>query len=236
MALDLTKYQWFKYDENGAELVYDQPRHSEDYELDIHPGNVYGIRKYANAYFLVHKNSPKIQFRLNATEITRLTDNSSGWTGKILKQVCKPGVGGKDKEPEGLPDGWLQIGDMNSSNIRTAIYNKKAKILYIAFHNGASWAYENVSLKEYKEMEAFESRGKYFYWRIRNVKTQYQIGNNFEKPPYDTKPQGAHVVPPKAAEKVAPSNEPVSTGDIRIKVSGHETPPPKTRKPRTPKK
>lgn len=214
---DLTKYKWFQYDENAIEIIFDQPRHNEDYELQLHPGNIYGVKTVGRTYFVVHKASPDIQFVLNKAEIVRITDKSAGWSGKVRRQTVNAGVGGKDKPVETLPEGWREIA-LDSSNLRTAIYNPKAKILYITFHAGASWAYEGVTQREFDEMEAFESRGRYFIYRIRDVKYQYKLGDNFDRPPYDETPMSAKTppkkskpdpIPPKSdATKAAPKKAP----------------------------
>jgi hypothetical protein len=230
---DLTKYEWFQYDEGAAERVFDQPRHNEEYELELHPGNVYGVKKVGRAYFVVHKHSPDIQFRLNDAEITMIKDKSAGWSGKIRRQTVNAGVGGKDLPAESLPKGWFQI-DLDSSNLRTAIYNPKEKTLYITFHNGASWAYEKVTKKEFDEMEAAESRGRYFIYRIRDVKPQYKLGDNFDRPPYDTTPLSPTAQPKgKAAPAAKPPKETVTTGDVITRVSGGKAPPVKKPKPST---
>jgi len=222
---DLTKYKWFQYDEDAVERVFDQPRHNEEYELELHPGNVYGVKKFGRAYFVVHKHSPDIQFKLNDAEITMITDKSAGWSGKIRKQTVNAGVGGKDKPAETLPKGWFQI-ELDSSNLRTAIYNPKDQTLYITFHNGASWAYEKVTKKEFTEMEAAESRGRYFIYRIRDVKPQYKLGDNFDRPPYDTTPLSPSALPKSKAPVPVkiPEVKPVTTGDVITRVRGGKKP------------
>lgn len=206
MSLNLTQFKWFQYDEKAAELVFDQDRHNEDYVLELHPGNIYGVKKRAHGIFVVHKNSPDIQFSLNDQEYTRIVTHSKGWSGKIKRQEVKAGVGGLDKPVTELPAGWVRM-DVDSSNLNTVIYDKKRKVLYVAFHNGASWAYENVSLKEYKEMEAAESRGRFFIYRIKYVKPQYKLGNNFDQPPYDVEKTSPSIMVPNPAEKNKPVEE-----------------------------
>lgn len=201
--IDLTQYKWFEYQEGQPVLTYDQPRHNEDYELEIHGGNVYGVKKRAHGIFVIHKHSPDILFTLNDQELVRLMQHSKGWSGKIKRVQVQAGVGDLDKTGGvALPKGWLRIEDMNSSNLHFAIYDSKRKILYVAFHNGDSWAYENVSMREYKDMVAAESRGRYFNYLIKYVKAQYQIGRNFDLPPFDVAPTGPRkeAVAPKPKE------------------------------------
>lgn len=194
--LDLKQYKWFQYSEDAIELTFDQDRHNADYVLELHPGNVFGVKKRAHGIYVVHAHSPDIQFSLNDAELTRIMQHSKGWEGKVGRVKVVAGVGGLDQEKEELPPGWFRIEDLNSSNLNHAIYDSKRKTLYVAFHRGDSWAYENVSMKEYKEMVAAESRGRYFIYRIKYVKSQYKLGMNFDKPPYDTTPVGAVVPPP----------------------------------------
>jgi hypothetical protein len=200
MSLDLTKFKWFEYDENAAPLRFDQDRHNVDYALDLHPGNVYGVKKRAHGIFVVHENSPDIQFSLNDQEYTRINQHSKGWSGKIKRVAVKAGVGGLDKPSLELPAGWKRI-DLDSSNLNTVIYDTKRKVLYVAFHNGASWAYENVTMKEFKEMEAAESRGRFFIYRIKYVKPQYKLGDNFDQPPFNVEKTSPSVMPVNPADK-----------------------------------
>lgn len=201
MSINLTQFKWYQYDEKAAELTFDQDRHNPDYVLELHPGNIFGIKKRAHGIFVVHKNSPDIQFALNDQEYVRITDHARGWSGKIKRVEVKAGVGGLDKPVDELPDGWVRL-PVDSSNLNTVIYDKKNKTLYVAFHNGASWAYEKVTMKEFQEMEAAESRGRFFNWRIKYVKPQYKLGNNFDLPPYDvTRLSASHIEPdPKAGK------------------------------------
>lgn len=206
MSLNLTQFKWFQYDEKAAELVFDQDRHNEDYVLELHPGNIYGVKKRAHGIFVVHKNSPDIQFSLNDQEYTRIITHSKGWSGKIKRVEVKAGVGGLDKPVTELPDGWVRM-QVDSSNLNTVIYDKIRQVLYVAFHNGASWAYENVTEREYEEMEAAESRGRFFIYRIKYVKPQYKLGNNFDQPPYDVKKTSPSVMVANPAEKNKPADE-----------------------------
>lgn len=206
MSLNLTQFKWFQYDEKAAELAFDQDRHNEDYVLELHPGNIYGVKKRAHGIFVVHKNSPEIQFSLNEQEYNRIVTHSKGWSGKIKRVEVKAGVGGLDKPVTELPDGWIRM-QVDSSNLNTVIYDKIRKVLYVAFHNGASWAYENVTVREYEEMEAAESRGRFFIYRIKYVKPQYKLGNNFDQPPYDVKQTSPSVMVENPAEKNKPAAE-----------------------------
>lgn len=224
MSLNLTQFKWFQYDENAAELAFDQDRHNEDYVLELHPGNIYGVKKRAHGIFVVHKNSPDIQFSLNDAECTRIVTHSKGWSGKIKRVAVKAGVGGLDKPVDSLPDGWIRM-QVDSSNLNTVIYDSKRQVLYVAFHNGASWAYENVTKREYEEMEAAESRGRFFIYRIKYVKTQYKLGNNFDQPPYDVKQTSPSVMPEKSpAAKEKAASLPPEKSVKKPKVAAFEIP------------
>lgn len=193
--IDPTEYKWFQYDENAAELTFDQDRHNADYVLELHPGNIYGVKKRAHGIFVIHKNSPDIQFTLNEQEFVRITTHSKGWSGKIRRVPVSAGVGGLDKPGLQLPAGWQRVDDLDSSNLNFVIYDQKRKVLYVAFHSGASWAYEKVTQKDFDEMCAAESRGRFFNWRIKYVKPQYKLGENFDLPPFDVSPKGPTVLP-----------------------------------------
>nr|DAF93383.1 MAG TPA: KTSC domain [Myoviridae sp. ctshb19] len=229
--LDLTKYKWFQYSEDAIELTFDQDRHNVDYVLELHPGNVFGVMKRAYGIYVVHAHSPDIQFSLNQAELTRIMQHSKGWSGKVARVAVKAGVGGLDGPQEEMPPGWFKIEDLNSSNLNHAIYDSKRKTLYVAFHRGDSWAYENVSMKEYKEMVAAESRGRYFIYRIKYVKSQYKLGMNFDKPPYDTTPVGEVIPPPPAPASHATAPE--AKGVKYPKQPAAETKPAKA--PKAPK-
>lgn len=218
---DVTRYKWFKYD--GKEVTFNQDRHNEDFELELHPGNIFGVQKIGKGYLVLHKHSPDIEFSLYPAEINRIVAKSNGWSGKVNKITVKAGEGGLEKEPEGLPKGWREIA-LDSSNLRTAIYNPKEKTLYITFHNGASWAYENVTKREFDEMEAAESRGRYFIYRIKYVKYQYKLGDNFDRPPYDTKRLSeSKMVPDPTKVKAVQMPQTVGHGEgkqsVKLKIS-----------------
>lgn len=179
---DLTKYRWFKYD--GREVAFTENRHSEDFELHLHPGNIFGVRKLDHSYWVIHKSSPKVIFKLNPTEISRIGDHAAGWSGKIGKITVKAGVGGLDKKaktPAPVSKN-LYVMPIDSSNLKACVYDKKKKLLYVEFHNGAKWCYEKVTAKEAAEMEvgagAQGSQGRYFIYRIRDVKPQYRIDDH----------------------------------------------------------
>lgn len=173
---DLTRYKWFKY--GGKELTFSENRHNEDYELELHPDNIFGVQKIGQTYLVLHKQSPDIEFRLKKVEVDRLIEHSHGWSGKIKKITVKAGVGGLDKPPvEPPPDkSHIHVMQIDSSNLQAVQYDKKKKILYVQFWStGDVWQYEKVSAKEADELERAESQGRYFIYRIRAVKPQQKI-------------------------------------------------------------
>lgn len=173
---DLTRYKWFKY--GGKELTFSENRHNEDYELELHPENVFGVQKIGQNYLVLHKQSPDIEFQLKKAEVDRLIAHSHGWSGKIKKITVKAGVGGLDKPPVEAPPTKSHIRSLqiDSSNLQAVQYDKKAKILYVKFWStGDMWQYEKVSAKEADELERAESQGRYFIYRIRAVKPQSKV-------------------------------------------------------------
>ncbi|MNR47834.1 hypothetical protein D3C85_1669860 [compost metagenome] len=70
----------------------------------------------------------------------------------------------------------MRILSIDSSNLKSAKYDTKAKILYVTFHSGVEWAYEGVTKREVDTLENAESQGRYFIYRIRDVKEQYKVG------------------------------------------------------------
>ena len=172
---ELARYKWFKY--GGKELTFSEDRHNEDYELELHPDNVFGILKQDHEYKVIHKQSPDIIFNLRKLEGDRLIEHSNGWSGKIKKITVKAGTGGLDKPEVIVPPtfGHIKSLQIDSSNLYAVQYDTKAKILYVEFRNGDVWAYEKVTAREAAELEAAESQGRYFIYRIRSVKPQHQI-------------------------------------------------------------
>jgi len=172
---DLTKYLWFKY--GGKELAFTENRHNEDYELHLHPGNVFGVRKIGSGYIVLHKNSPEIEFELKKIEVDRIVEHSNGWTGKVRKITVKAGVGGLEKPPVEPPKKLSHIRslEIDSSNLYAVQHDSKKNILYVQFRNGDTWQYEKTSAAEADELERAESQGRYFIYRIRSVKPQKKI-------------------------------------------------------------
>src|SRR5690606_27864057 len=97
MAVTLDKYRWYK-SENNLDLVFDKDRHNPEFILEVVKGNVFGVRKYKNAYKVVHKSSPEIVFTLNEVDMSRLMIQAKGWKGVVKKIRVEAGtMGGIDR-------------------------------------------------------------------------------------------------------------------------------------------
>lgn len=186
MMIRYELFKWYKY--GGKLLAFEENRHNRYYILELHPGNVYGVRKLRGKYVVVHKNSPTITFNLKKIEADRLIEHSKGWSGKVRKITVNAGKGGQDKEKKVPKDPGLRVLEIDSSNLLNCTYDIKHKTLYVEFRNGAVWAYEKVTPKEVDALEAAPSQGRYFIYMIRGPKPQYRV---------DAMPQSATNPPPK---------------------------------------
>ena len=65
-----------------------------------------------------------------------------------------------------------------SDNILKTLYFPKINLLYISFSRGDTYSYLNINEDLYKEFEAAESHGKFFYSRIFK-KTEYPTIREF---------------------------------------------------------
>lgn len=169
---DLTKYKWFKYEDKRA-LELDCS--DKEFLLGIYPGDRFGYYKRGAYHYVVPRNDLDFKVRIRGSDAARLLDNSSGWKGKIKGVVMQPGEGGKDKRAKIKADPNIHVLEINSSNLESAKYFKKEKELEVGFKNGAVWRYQEVSPKLAKDLENADSQGSFFYYKIRNVKPQYQV-------------------------------------------------------------
>lgn len=167
--INLTRYKWFKYEGKIVELATDHP----EYNIEIHPGDKFAYKKIGANHYVVLRTDMDFRFKLKVKDAERIINNSAGWSGKIKGNKVEAGVGGKDKPNTNTKDIYeLQI---DSSNLKKAWYDKKEKELHVVFHNDAHWAYEEVTLRQAKALENAESQGRYFIYKIRNVKPQYKV-------------------------------------------------------------
>ena len=167
---ELTKYKWFKYmDKRALELDCSD----KEYLLGINPGDRFGYYKRGSYHYVVPRDDLTFQVRIRATDAARLLKNSTGWKGKIKGTLVAAGIGGKDKKVAEDPN--IYVLDINSSNLESARYFKKEKELEVEFKNGAVWRYQEVTMRLAKAVESAESQGSFFYYKIRNVKPQYQV-------------------------------------------------------------
>jgi len=62
---------------------------------------------------------------------------------------------------------WI---DVSSSQIVKISYDEKAETLYIEFKRNLVYSYHGVTLQEFLNFKASESKGKFFYKNIKSVK------------------------------------------------------------------
>lgn len=213
LRLDLLK--WYAY--KGKIVAFEENRHNPEYLLELHPGNVFGVRKLRGKYQVVHKNSPTIPFTLKKIEIDRLIEHSNGWKGKVRKITVNAGVGGLDKPAKPVDEKIaLRVLEIDSSNLKACTYDKKAKNLYVEFRNGAVWVYEKVTEREANELEDAPSQGRYFIYRIRETKPQYRI----DVLPYSVKDTYVPLAPAQLATESTPESREQTVTPVTIDHSG----------------
>lgn len=170
MAYSVDKYKWYTYEDLRTVEV----ETSDDmYDLTFMQGDKYGYFKRGKKHHIVHRSDLKFQVTISEKDAERLIRNSKGWRGKIRGVQVQAGKGGKDTQVTSDKDTYVL--DINSSNLRSAVYHKKLKALDIEFHSGVVWRYEEVTLRQAKAMEEAESQGSYFHYKIKLVKPQYKI-------------------------------------------------------------
>lgn len=170
--IDITKYKWYVYQGRTVKLNTDHP----EFDLELSKDEKFGYRKIGLNHYLVDRSNLKVRFKLLAKDAARLIKNSKGWKGKIKGTPVDAGKGGLDKAivKDSKDIYRLQI---DSSNLSEAWYDKKDKELHVIFHNGAHWAYQEVTLALAKKLESAESQGRFFIYRIRDAKPQYKVSN-----------------------------------------------------------
>lgn len=70
----------------------------------------------------------------------------------------------------------LQWEFVDSSNIKAISYNENNEKLYLSFHSGGIYEYDNVPQPEYEGLIYADSIGSYFYKNIRGVYNYRKIG------------------------------------------------------------
>lgn len=173
MAIKVATYKWFSY--HGRELVFNTSH--PDHQLHLYDGEIFGYKKFKDKHYLVDKSNTEVRFDLKATDVDRLIRVSKGWSGTVDGVAVKPGQGGKDRAPAASQDTKdLHFLEIDSSNLRAAVYDKKNKVMYVGFKTSpAIWAYLNVNKREARELEESPSQGRYFIYKIREVKQQHQV-------------------------------------------------------------
>lgn len=173
---DVSKYQWVEY--QGPKLILETDHPEFDFELTR--GAKLGIRKYRGNFYVVAKDDLDFRFKSSEKDVKKILKKSRGWSGKVKGVRVSAGEGGLDKKAKAYPtesDKDTYVLDIDSSNLHAAWYDKKAKELHVVFHGGAHWAYEEVTLAMAKRLEAAESQGRYFIYKIRDVKPQYKVSD-----------------------------------------------------------
>lgn len=227
MAINVTTYKWYKY--HGRELIF--PTGHPDHELHLFDGEIFGYKKFKDKHYLVDKSNTEVRFELKEKDATRLIKNSAGWQGIVDKKPVKAGVGGKDKPAPSTQDtNNLHFLEIDSSNLHAAVYDKKEKILYVEFKNGAKWAYLKVTKKEATDLEEAPSQGRYFIYKIREVKPQHRVRSM--PTPAEPKPEVEET--PAAPPVKAPSKK-TKTPKAAVAALPKPTVVPE-KKPRTPAK
>lgn len=176
--IDIAKYKWYIYQGRTVTLVTDHP----EFDFQLSEGGKYGHRKIGANHYIVSRADLDTRFKIKEKDATRITNNSTGWKGKIRGIQVQPGVGGKDKPKKPVPgvdpaDKNIYILEIDSSNLKRAWLDKKRKELHVVFHSDVHWLYEDVSLALAKQMEKAESQGQFFHFRIKTVKKQRKISD-----------------------------------------------------------
>lgn len=174
MAVKVDSYKWFKYD--GRALMF--PTSHPDHALSLSKGEIFGYKKIKDKHYVIDKSNPEIRFEMKETDAERILKVSEGWSGQVRRVPVKAGVGGRDKPPVSTQNTKeLYFLEIDSSNLLSAVYNKKEKILYVNFKTRpyAIYAYPDVSMRLVKGLEEAPSQGRYFIYRIRDVKSFYRV-------------------------------------------------------------
>lgn len=169
--INIEKYKWYIYNGREVDLITDHP----ELDLSLAPGEKFGYRKIGANHYLVDRGNLNVRFKIKEKDATRLVANSKGWSGKIRGVAVTKGAGGLDTQPKDDKNTFtLQI---DSSNLKKAWLDKPNKELHVVFHSDVHWVYEDVSLKLAKQLNDAESQGRFFIYRIRDVKKQRKISD-----------------------------------------------------------
>lgn len=168
----VSKYKWYVYQDKRP-LTVDTS--DKDYDLTFTQGDKFGYFRRGTKHYVVHRGDLEFQVRIRERDAQRLVDNSRGWQGKIKGEVVGAGEGGVDKRKKLADDPNLYVLEINSSNLKSAVYYKKEKELEIEFVSGPVWRYGDVTLRLAKNLEAAESQGSFFHYKIKNAKPQYKV-------------------------------------------------------------
>lgn len=166
------KYKWFIYEDKRNVTVETSDK---EYDLEFGPGDKFGYFRRGTKHYVVHRADLTFQVRIRESDAQRILNASRGWKGKISKVAVEPGEGGVDKRAKLNNDPNVIVLAINSSNLKAATYHKKEKELEVEFHNGVVWRYQEVTRKLAENMEAAESQGSFFHYKIKMAKPQYKV-------------------------------------------------------------
>lgn len=204
MAVKVDSYKWFLYD--GRSLMF--PTSHPDHALHLLKGEIFGYKKVKDKHYIIDKSEPDIRFEMKEADALRVLHVSAGWSGKVNGVSVKAGVGGRDHPPASAQNTKeLYFLEIDSSNLLSAVYNKKEKILYVNFKPRpyAIYAYPDVSMRLVKGLEEAPSQGRYFIYRIRDVKSFYRVSRmpSADDPSPEVQQETVKEKKPKAPAKPA---------------------------------
>lgn len=70
---------------------------------------------------------------------------------------------------------WVFV---DSSNLKEVAYDSANQILYVRFRSGGTYAYDEVSIDEYRELLAAPSIGRQFIDTIKHYKPTRRLDDN----------------------------------------------------------
>lgn len=196
VKLDPLKYKWYVYDGRPAQFKV-----SAEFDFELKKGEIFGLKKVKETYFLLDGSYMYVQFKLKEADAKRILNNSKSYSGKVGRVSVQPGTeAGKDRKRL-IVDDLVEV-RCDSSMLQEMWYDKKNKILYVKFPNGAEWKYMDVTAEEVAVLEKAKSQGRYFNDNIKAVKDaerfEHDSGNHHAEPSTkttnkDTAKQKIHI-------------------------------------------
>ncbi len=188
VKLDPLKYKWYVYDGRPAQFKV-----SDEFDFELKKGEIFGLKKVKGTYFLLDGSYLYVQFKLKEADAKRILNNSKSYSGKVGRVSVQPGTeAGKDRKRL-IVDDLVEV-RCDSSMLQEMWYDKKNKILYVKFPNGAEWKYMGVTAEEVAALEKAKSQGRYFNENIKAVKDaerfEHDSGNHHAEPSTKTTNKG----------------------------------------------